>query len=323
MNLHVAIPEEDLFPGLHHRRLFMLMLAVGAVIAASWGILDLHHRFVRPMRALAKDSGPACDDWASPEIDSDIWEIQHLDQRLRKGGQAIQERNQLLLQVEQSQRADSIAMMAPGIIHDVNNHLSLVLGQLALCQKLSKNHPDLQPRLQVAEGAALRCSEVLRGLLDYSRPGPGGRELLNLNAAVQDACGLLQRVLGKAIQLEEELGPVPLVFGEPVKLQQVLINLGMNARDAMPGGGVLRFRTFRRGDHACLEVEDTGCGMSPETQRRVFEPFFTTKEVGKGTGLGLAMVSNIVSAHGGTIDLHSEPGKGTRFHLEFPDSLRK
>jgi signal transduction histidine kinase len=124
--------------------------------------------------------------------------------------------------------------------------------------------------------------------------------------------------------MEEHLEPdLPPLFGEPVKIQQVLVNLGLNARDAMPGGGLLTFRTSQVEENVCLEVSDTGCGMSEEVRVRAFDAFFSTKAPGKGTGLGLAMVANIIAAHGGKIEVASTPGVGTQFRFEFPPSLRK
>jgi len=147
---------------------------------------------------------------------------------------------------------------------------------------------------------------------------------MSLNASVEHVAALLGPVAGPSIEVRKDLDPeAPVMFGEPQKIQQVLVNLGMNARDAMPEGGRLTFRTFRAEGNVCLEVRDTGCGMTREVMERVFEPFFSTKARGKGTGLGLAMVANIVAAHGGSIRVDSQPGEGTAFRIEFPLSLRK
>lgn len=325
MNLHVAIPKDDLFPGQRRYAAFTFILALGAVLGVAWTLLDLHNRVVRPMRELAEGIAiPPEDSGESMNFNSDIWELQRVGERLHLAGRADQERQRLMNQVEHSQRVDAIGIMAPGIVHDVNNQLTMVLGQLTLCQTVLEAHPSLQPHLRAAQGATIKCAEVLRALTDYSRPNPVRREPLSLNATVESAASLLRRVLGPFIRIEEDLAhDIPTLFGEPVKLQQVLVNLGLNARDAMPDGGLLVLRTFRAEGKACLEVKDTGCGMSAEVKQRVFEPFFSTKEPGKGTGLGLAMVANIVAAHGGQIQVESEPGAGTLFRIEFPPSLRK
>lgn len=325
MDLRMAIPKEDLFPGHRRYAVFTFLLALVAVLGAAWTMLDLHNRLARPMSQLARSaSGPGEGGPEAPDFDSDIWELQRVGEKLRRAGRADRERERLLHQVEHSQRMDSVGMLAPGIVHDVNNQLTMVLGQIAICQTLLESHPEVQAHLQAAEGATIKCAEVLRSLMDFSRPDLGRREQLDLNAVVEEAASLLRRVLGRSIRVETELAPdLPLLFGEPVKLQQVLVNLGLNARDAMPEGGFLRVRTIRVGDCARLEVEDTGCGMAEEVRLRVFEPFFTTKEMGKGTGLGLSMVANIVGAHGGQIQVESEPGAGTLFRIEFPPSLRR
>jgi len=325
MNLHIAIPKDDLFPGQRRYAMFTFLLALAAVLGVGWTLLDLHKRVVRPMRQLAEEV--AVPTGSSPEsmnFNSDIWELQRVGEKLHLAGRADQERKRLMDQVEHSQRVDSVGMLAPGIVHDVNNQLTMVLGQITICRTLLEAHPELQPHLRAAEGATIKCAEVLRALMDYARPDHGRRELLSLNVVVEGAASLLRRVLGNTIRIEEALSrDIPLLFGEPVKLQQVLVNLGLNARDAMPNGGLLSFRTFRTNGNVCLEVQDTGCGMNEEVKQRVFEPFFTTKEPDKGTGLGLAMVANIVSAHAGLIQVESEPSAGTLFRIEFPPSLRK
>ncbi|GLH72152.1 hypothetical protein GETHLI_06540 [Geothrix limicola] len=325
MNLHVAIPEDDLFPGQRRFALLTFLVALLVVLGVAWSLFDLHNRVIRPMRQLAEeDASPSADPLEPMNFNSDIWELQRVGEKLHLAGRADSERKRLMTQVEHSQRVDAVGHMAPGIVHDVNNQLSLVLGQIGICRTILGVHPELEPHLRAAEGATLKCSEVLRALMDYSRPNHGQRELLSLNDLVEHAAALLRRVMGGRIRVETDLSQdLPLLFGEPIKLQQILVNLGLNARDAMPEGGVLRLRTFRLEEKACLLVEDTGSGMTAEVRERVFEPFFTTKAPEKGTGLGLAMVANIVSAHGGKIHLETEPGAGTRFQIEFPPTLRK
>ncbi|NTV73317.1 MAG: hypothetical protein HGA66_03815, partial [Holophaga sp.] len=325
MRLQASIPEEDLFPGLHRRRIATFLLALAVVLGVAWSLLDLHRHIVRPIRELAAGAGsPGAAGAPGLAYHSDIWELEEVGRQLRVAGRAVQENELHLSRAEHSQRVDSVGMMAPGIVHDVNNHLAVVLGQLTLCQDQSEGHPGLQPRLRAAEGATIRCAEVLRGLLDYSRPDQGQRKLMNLNASLETGVGLLRGVLGKDVRVDLDLDPgLPMLFGEPVKLQQVIVNLGINARDAMPGGGLLSFRTFSSEGNVCLEIKDTGCGMSDDVKRRIFEPYFSTKEPGKGTGLGLAMVASIVTEHGGRIHVDSEPGAGTAFRIELPPSLRK
>jgi signal transduction histidine kinase len=325
MNLHIAIPESDLFPGQRRYAFLTFLAALVVVLGVAWTLLDLHNRVIRPMRQLAEEiPSPSIDTQEPMNFNSDIWELQRVGEKLHLAGRADHERKRLLHHVEHSQRVESVGMLAPGIVHDVNNQLTMVLGQITICRTLLEAHPELQPHLHAAEGATIKCGEVLRALMDYSRPDHGRRELLSLNVVVEGAASLLRRVLGHSIQIEEDLArDIPLLFGEPVKLQQVLVNLGLNARDAMPDGGQLLFRTFRAEERVCLEVKDTGCGMPEEVRQRIFEPFFTTKEPKNGTGLGLAMVANIVAAHGGIIQVESAQTTGTQFKIEFPPSLRK
>jgi signal transduction histidine kinase len=325
MNLHIAIPEDDLFPGQHRFAVVTFILALAAVLGVAWTLLELHRRVVQPIRQLAENLEPSGGDPDQPmNFNSDIWELQRVGEKLHLAGRTDQEMKRLMHTVEHSQRVDSVGAMAPGIVHDVNNQLTMVLGQISICRTLLDTHPELQPHLSAAEGATIKCGEVLRALMDYSRPNHGHRELLSLNTVVNGAVELLRRVVHRSVQVELDLDrSIPTLFGEPIKLQQVIVNLGLNARDAMPDGGTLLFRTYRAEENLCLEVRDTGCGMSQEVKQRLFEPFFTTKDPDKGTGLGLAMVANIVSAHAGVIQVESEPSAGTVFRISFPPSLRK
>ncbi len=325
MELHIAIPKDDLFPGQRWYAAFTLVLALLAVVGVAWTLFDLHKRVMRPMRQLAEGlDQPAGQVAESMDFNSDIWELQRVGEKLQLAGRTDQQMRLLMHRVEHSQRVDSIGAMAPGIVHDVTNQLTMVLGQISICRTILDAHPELQPYLHAAEGATVKCAEVLRALMDYSRPNQDQRELLSLNLVVEGAVSLLRQVLGSSIQVELDLGrDLPTLYGEPIKLQQVLVNLGLNARDAMPEGGHLLFRTYPQKNSLCLEVSDTGSGMSEEVRQRLFEPFFTTKDPDKGTGLGLAMVANIISAHGGRIVVTSEPGQGTCFQITFPPSLRK
>ncbi len=324
--LRVAIPKGELFPGHRLQARLGLLLAAGSVLGIAWILLDLNQRIVRPMRRLAAGAGQGGDGAVASEgVDSDIWEFRQVGERLRLAGRAEREREGLMRQVEHSQRVDSVGVLAPGLVHDLNNQLSMAMGQISICHTLLEGQPELQTRLQEAERVTLQGAQMMRSLLEFSRPiDPGQRERLSLNGVVEGAAELLRRVLGDSYRVEAHLAiDLPVLFGEPMKLQQVLVNLGLNARDAMPEGGLLEFRTYRLDNQICLEVRDTGCGMDAEVKRRLFEPFFTTKPPGKGTGLGLAMVARIVAAHGGSINVDSEPGQGTRFQIRFPPSLRR
>jgi signal transduction histidine kinase/ActR/RegA family two-component response regulator len=238
------------------------------------------------------------------------------------------ERRRLEAQLRESQKMDAIGRLAGGIAHDFNNLLTVVKGNAELLQEQDLSGETVAELVDDIHGASERAAGLVRQLLTFSRRQPTRLEVLDLNVIVRDIAGLLRRVLGENVAVKTTLGSTPIkVRADRSQLEQVIMNLAVNARDAMPKGGSLTIATHAatesRPGHppakvARLLVTDTGTGMTPEVRGRVFEPFFTTKGPGKGTGLGLATVYGIVKRNGGDIGVDSSPGVGTAFRIDFP-----
>lgn len=223
-------------------------------------------------------------------------------------------------QVRRSQRMDSLGSMASGIAHDFGNLLSSVVCSLDLVEEVG-DPEKAREYLGTARSAACRAADLVRQLLSFARSKPQTLEPVDLHQLLEELHQIVRRTFpaNVAIELARDASQ-PLVQGDGGQLLQVLMNLAINARDAMPAGGKLRFATRGYGGHLWLDVADTGIGMPPEVVARIFEPLFTTKDPGAGSGMGLAMVYSLVKSHGGTVEVESELGKGTTFHLCFPQA---
>jgi len=237
-------------------------------------------------------------------------------------------------QVQHLQRLESVGQLAAGLAHDYNNILTVIHGHVTLALGDPKLQPKVASSLKVVLEAVERAANLTRQMLSFSRKQALQPQTVDLNAATASIGRLLERVLARKVVLKIEPSPdTPLVHADPGMLDQVLMNLAVNARDAMPNGGTLLISTglvqidgpdarrhpeVRPGKFACLKVTDTGCGMDEATLRHIFDPFFTTKEPGKGTGLGLSTVFGIVKQHQGWIEVESEPGRGTTFRIFLP-----
>ncbi len=238
------------------------------------------------------------------------------------------------LRLQQSQKMEAIGTLAGGVAHDFNNLLTVILGNtnLALRQLPPTNQAHL--RLVEIERAGNRATMLTRQLLAFSRRQHLERHTINLNDTVRELVKFLRRIIGEDVEVNVKTAPdLSAVFADPAQLEQMLMNLCVNARDAMPGGGTLTIETsnieldesyqrqypyVKPGKYAQIKVSDTGSGFDKETQARIFEPFFTTKAVGKGTGLGLSMVYGIVKQHDGHIHVYSELEQGTTFTVYLP-----
>ena len=246
----------------------------------------------------------------------------------------ITEQKNLQRQLLQAQKMEAIGTLAGGIAHDFNNLLTVVMGfsELLLAEKDQK-HPEYAD-LQKIFHAARNGAELVQRLLMFSRKSEPKPVPMNLNKQIVQVEKLLRRTIPKMIDVKLELSAdLPQINADPSQVEQVMMNLAVNARDAMPDKGKLTLRTdivtldeeycrlhveANPGEYVVLEISDTGHGMDKETAEHIFEPFFTTKEMGRGTGLGLAMVYGIIKQHNGHITVYSEVGKGTTFRVYLP-----
>jgi PAS domain S-box-containing protein len=237
-------------------------------------------------------------------------------------------------QLRQSQKMDAIGRLAGGVAHDFNNLLSIITGRSEILLTRRQLTAAVQRDVDLIHKAADRAAGLTRQLLAFSRKQLLQPKVLDLNAVVANMGIMLRRVIGEDVDLVIVARPgIARVFADPGQVEQVILNLAVNARDAMPGGGRLTIETTQLdldsshakihpgvgpGRHIMLSVTDTGVGMEADVRERIFEPFFTTKEIGKGTGLGLSMVYGIVQQSGGTIWVYSEPGQGSVFKIYLP-----
>jgi two-component system cell cycle sensor histidine kinase/response regulator CckA len=244
------------------------------------------------------------------------------------------QRQQLENQLRQSQKMDALGRLAGGVAHDFNNLLTIIKGHSDLLLERLKPADSLHQSCRQIVKAADRAASLTRQLLAFCRMQLLQPKVLDLNTVVSEMCSLLKRLVREDIaftfQAGESLGRIK---ADPGQIEQVIVNLTVNACDAMPEGGGLTIKTsnltvdeefattrppLQPGPYVLLAVTDTGCGMDAATKARIFEPFFTTKEQGKGTGLGLATVYGVVKQSGGCIWVDSEPGKGSRFDIYLP-----
>jgi len=246
----------------------------------------------------------------------------------------ITEKKKLEAQLQQAQKMEAIGTLAGGIAHDFNNILQAIFGytQILLMAKEPSN-PDYE-KLEAIEKSAQRASDLTKRLLIFSRKVESKLRPVDLNNEIEQVSQMLERTIPKMINIKLHLAEdINIINADPAQIEQIMMNLGVNARDAMPEGGTLIFETenvilaeeyckthlgSKPGQYVKLSISDTGQGMDNETLRHIFEPFYTTKDIGKGTGLGLAMVYGIIKSHSGYIMCYSEPDEGTIFKIYFP-----
>jgi two-component system cell cycle sensor histidine kinase/response regulator CckA len=283
--------------------------------------------------------------WRHRKKDGSIIEVEINSHPLQFDGRLAQlvlaldvtERRQLEAQLRQSQKMEAIGTLAGGVAHDFNNLLTTILGYSGLLLDGLEGESPLREGIEEIQKAGERAAALTRQLLAFSRRQVLAPVVLDLNAVVANMEKMLRRLIGEDVALVAVLArDLWSVRADAGQIEQVIVNLVVNARDAMPRGGKVTIETRNHdlddsyvrthayaqpGEHVCLSVSDTGTGIDPETRARIFEPFFTTKSPGKGTGLGLSTVYGIVKQSGGSIEVYSEPGRGTSFKVYLPRVL--
>ena len=248
----------------------------------------------------------------------------------------LTDKRKLESELRQAQKMEAVGQLAAGVAHDFNNILTIIQGHATLQLAGTELDPDAADSFQHIASAAERAANLTRQLLAFSRKQVMQPKRLDLNGLVRQISTVLPRLIGEHIKLVTDLEPdLPAIFADDCNMEQIVLNLSVNARDAMPSGGVLTVRTEDMmvddnhlrlvpeavsGRYVCLSVRDTGTGMDFQTRNKIFEPFFTTKDVGKGTGMGLATVYGIVKQHDGWVEVESEKGQGSTFKIYLPVS---
>jgi len=234
--------------------------------------------------------------------------------------QAAEDKSRLEDQLRHADRLATIGQLSAGVAHELNEPLGNILAFAQLAQK----HPELPAQtsqdLEKIVTASLHAREVVKKLMLFARQVPPQKTRVDLNKVVEEGLYFLESRCAKSgVALERNLAPeLPQITADPAQLNQVLVNLVVNAIQAMPQGGTLRIATRGSASRVVLRVEDNGVGMGREVLQQIFLPFFTTKDIHEGTGLGLPVVHGIVNSHGGTIGVESRPGRGTRFEIQLP-----
>ncbi len=252
--------------------------------------------------------------------------------------QDISDRLHLEHQLRQAQKMEAVGQLAAGIAHDFNNLLTIIQGHASLHRSVTGMPREVANSLAQISTAAECAADLTRKLLTFSRRNMVRPKVIKLNDIIKKLGGMLHRLLGERVELVMKFTPgLEPIFADATSIEQVLMNLTLNGRDAMPDGGTITVGTSnitlgenaalnnpdaRPGSYVCLSVNDTGTGMDEATRNRIFEPFFTTKELNKGTGMGLATVYGIVKQHGGWVEVDTEVGKGSTFRVLIPSTTR-
>ncbi len=324
-------PDELLAAGWRQNTLlltggFGVLLLIGIGLAMLLGRL-----FTRDIRQIVSHAESLGTGVKLPSLELREIEIDTLAREIKKASELIEQRTAALAQ---AQKMEAIGQLAGGIAHDINNMLGAIVANLDLLESALQSDPENKELADAALGAALRGADLIDRLLAFSRKQTLELKLVDLGPMLEQAMPLLTRTLGDRIAKELKIEPgIWPVFTDPAQLESCVLNLAINARDAMPDGGTLKiecrnltvdehlakaYPDLAHGDYVVVSVTDTGTGIAPENIERVFEPFFTTKGVGLGSGLGLSMVYGTMRQSGGTVKIYSEVGQGTTISLYLP-----
>jgi len=327
-----------------HALIIQLSVGVGMILLAAFVLAIVETFAIKPVNSISKRlidfaDGNFHNNFATTRLASS--EIHNLNDAVNKLGQALQLKDQqeqelkeTLVKLQQAQKMETVGNLTGGIAHDFNNLLGVLIGNLDLLKEMLDEDTDASELVDAALEAGLRGKDLNRRLLAFARRQSLKPETIDVNETLASMSKLLQRSLGERIEISirssANIWPVTV---DPTQLETAILNLGVNARDAMPNGGKLTIETanvhldgsFSSGDdevapgpYVMLAVSDEGVGMAPEIVKRVFDPFFTTKEVGQGTGLGLSMVHGFIKQSGGHVSIYSEKGRGTTVKLFLP-----
>jgi signal transduction histidine kinase/ActR/RegA family two-component response regulator len=318
--VQVSVDESRVLIGWRRQAWIFTLLALGASAMIVTQLLLLAHRS-RQMEVLAGEFRTAKET------------AEQANTALR---QEMSERERAEAALRQAQRIEAVGQLTGGVAHDFNNLLTVLLGNLDLIEGAGLNDPRSADRLMAMRGAAERGARLTAQLLAFARQQPLAPRAVDLNAVVTGMEGLMQSALGRVVRIRNRLDPAlwPALV-DPTQIELVILNLAINARDAMPGGGELTIETANvqlpppfvplsrpeglpAGDYVAVRVTDTGVGMTPDVLAKAFEPFFTTKAVGSGSGLGLSQVFGTARQSGGDVAIESEPGRGTTVTLHLP-----
>jgi signal transduction histidine kinase/CheY-like chemotaxis protein len=299
-------------------RAAVLMAVVTCVWCALVAFLELHQLLPKPLGPYSPINA-----WAALSITVLLTSVllrSSLDSLRRmhaRAEQSARERDEALRRSIQGQKMELVGNLTSGIAHDFNNLLTVMcnVAELLRMERMSER-PDVASLLDDLEEATSRATLMTGQLLSFGRAPIAGTEVVDLSLLVKGLARMLPRLLGSGVEFEVDARGPALVEASPAALQQIVLNLAVNAKEAMPEGGRLTITVNTADGQVRLIAEDTGTGMDSATRVRMFEPFFTTKA--SGTGLGLATVRELVTRYGGTIDVHSAPGEGSRFDVRFP-----